>query len=120
MMSGKVKKKWLTKFETSGQQESPDYNETIKYFKKFVDKTSYVKMFNLGISPQGREIKYLVVAKGKEFTPAKAKKSKKVIVLVQNGIHPGEIAGKDASMLLLREILISKEQEHLLDNVNPN
>ena len=117
MMSGKVKKKWLTKFETSGQQESPDYNETTKYFKKFVDKTSYVKMFNLGISPQGREIKYLVVAKGKEFTPAKAKKSKKVIVLVQNGIHPGEIAGKDASMLLLREILISKEQEHLLDNV---
>lgn len=38
-------------------------------------------------------------------------------MLIQNGIHPGEIEGKDACMLLLREILITKEKEHLLDNI---
>ncbi len=90
---------------------------SIRYFQKFVDSTSYARMLTMGISPQGREIKYLVVTKGKEFTPAKAVKSKKAIILIQNGIHPGEIAGKDASMIFLREILITKEKEELLDNL---
>ncbi|OGV02605.1 MAG: hypothetical protein A2330_11025, partial [Ignavibacteria bacterium RIFOXYB2_FULL_36_7] len=37
--------------------------------------------------------------------------------LIINGIHSGEIEGKDASMILLREILVTKEKEKMLDNV---
>ncbi|WP_348260087.1 M14 family zinc carboxypeptidase, partial [Salmonella enterica] len=36
---------------------------------------------------------------------------------IENGIHAGEIEGKDASMILLREILITKEKRELIDNV---
>jgi hypothetical protein len=110
-------KDWLTLFEKSNQQKSPNYQETISYFQKFVDKTSYCKMFTFGISPQGREIKCLVVAGNEEFTPEKAKKSGKAIILIQNGIHSGEIEGKDACMLLLREMLVKKEKFNLLKNV---
>ena len=39
--------------------------------------------------------------KRQAFTPEQAKKSGKAIVLIQNGIHPGEIEGKDACMLCL-------------------
>jgi hypothetical protein len=39
------------------------------------------------------------------------------VVLIQNVIHGGEMEGKDAWMLLLREILITKELEHLLDHL---
>src|SRR3990170_5745342 len=108
---------WLTLFEKSSQQKSPSYRETISYFKKFVDKTPYAKMFTIGISPQGREIKYLVVTGNEEFTPEKAKKSGKAIVLIQNGVHSGEIEGKDACMLLLRDMLVTKEKFHLLKNL---
>jgi len=111
-----IRKDWLTHFEKSNQLESPDYENTLKYFKKFVDKTPYVKMQNIEISPQGRELKVIIVSKDKAFTPEQAKKTGKAIVLIQNGIHPGEIEGKDACMLLLREILITKEKEHYLDN----
>ncbi len=65
----------------------------------------------------GRDINCLIVSKANHFTPQKAKRSGKAIILIQNGIHPGEIEGKDASMLLLREILITKEKKHLLDNL---
>ena len=71
----------------------------------------------LELSPQGRELKCLVIAGKGEFTPEKAKKSGKAIVLIQNGIHSGEIEGKDACMLLLREMLITKEKFNLLKNV---
>jgi len=113
----KFSNEWLTLFEKSNQQKSPSYQETISYFKKFEDKTPYARMFTIGVSPQGREIKCLVVARNGEFTPNEAKKSGKAIVLIQNGIHAGEIEGKDACMLLLRDILITKEKFNLLKNV---
>lgn len=108
---------WLTHFEKSNQLESPDYDSTLKYFQKFADKTLYVKINTIGTTPQGRELKVIIISKDKAFTPEQAKKTGKAIVLIQNGIHPGEVEGKDACMLLLREILITKEKESLLDNV---
>ena len=107
---------WLTHFERSSQLESPDYENTLKYFQKFADKTPYVKIQTIGTTPQGRELKIIIVSKDKAFTPEQAKKIGKAIILIQNGIHPGEVEGKDACMLLLREILVTKEKSHLLDN----
>jgi hypothetical protein len=108
---------WITGYERSGFLRSPRYAESIKFFKKFAEKTPSAKMIQMGISPQGRSIECLIIARGKEFSPEKAKKSGKAIVLIQNGVHAGEIEGKDACMLLLRDILVSKEKFHLLDNL---
>lgn len=108
---------WLTHFEKSGMTESPDYNSSIKYFEKFEKNFPFVKIRTIGLTPQGRELKVIIVSKDKAFTPQQAKKTSKAIVLIQNGIHPGEIEGKDACMLLLREILVTKEKYHLLDNL---
>ncbi|MBK6913415.1 MAG: hypothetical protein IPH11_07040 [Ignavibacteriales bacterium] len=113
----KIPQQWLTHFENSNFLESPNYSDTIKYFQKFEVESPYAKLLTIGISPQRREIKLLVISKGNEFTPEEAAKSSKAVVLIQNGIHPGEIEGKDACMLLLREILITKEKEYLLDNI---
>jgi hypothetical protein len=38
-------------------------------------------------------------------------------VLVQNGIHAGEIEGKDASLMLLRDIAGCHKYDALLDSV---
>ncbi|AFH48247.1 Putative carboxypeptidase [Ignavibacterium album JCM 16511] len=108
---------WLTHFEKSGMTESPDYNSTIKYFEKFEKNFPYVKIKDIGLTPQGRKLKVVIVSKDKAFTPQQAKKTKKAVVLIQNGIHPGEIEGKDACMLLLREILVTKEKSNLLNNL---
>ncbi len=116
MQKKNISKDWLTHFEKSNQQESPDYENTLKYFQKFVHSSPYVKIKTIGLTPQGRELKVIIVSKDKAFAPEQAKKTGKAIVLIQNGIHPGEVEGKDACMLLLREILITKEKQSLLDN----
>ncbi|MBU2506200.1 MAG: carboxypeptidase [Bacteroidetes bacterium] len=108
---------WITKFEASNYSESPDYEESMGYFQRIADNSEYAQMRSMGKSPQGRELYYVIVSKDKCFNYASAKKSGKPIVLVQNGIHAGEISGKDASMLLLREILITKKKAALIDNV---
>ena len=108
---------WLTKFEKSGFVSTADYTETMQYFKNLADNSDYAELFSFGISPQGRELNCIVVSKDKDFTPEDIKKNNKPIVLIINGIHAGEIEGKDASKILLREILITKEKEFLIDNV---
>ena len=113
----KLHTRWITHYEKSGCLRSPRYAETLAYFKQFEKYTPYAKMFSIGRSPQGRSIECIVISKDKEFTPAKAQKSGKAVIVIQNGIHSGEIEGKDACMILLREILITKEKFHLLDNL---
>jgi len=108
---------WETKFEKSDSLETPRYKETMDYFHQFAEYTDCAKMFSFGTSPQGRDLNCLIISKGKAFTPEEAKKTGKPVILIINGIHSGEIEGKDACMLLLREILITKEKQNYLDDV---
>jgi len=107
---------WKTYFEKSNYLETPRYDETINYFKKFERHSPYAKMISIGKSAEGRDIYVLIVSKDRAFTPELARKTNKPIVFIQNGIHAGEIDGKDASMILLREILITKEKANYIDN----
>lgn len=111
-----IPKGWATFFETSGYMETPRYDEAIAYFNKLAQNSPFAKMLPIGTSAQGRTIYCFIAARNKEFTPEEAHRSGKAIVLLNNGIHAGEIEGKDASMMLLRDILITKEKEYLLDN----
>jgi hypothetical protein len=108
---------WLTYFEKSGYLETPRYVETMEYFRKLDRSSLHANLYSFGVSPQGRELYCMVVSKDEAFTPADIRRSGKPVILIVNGIHSGEIEGKDASMLLLREILVTKEKESLLDNV---
>jgi hypothetical protein len=108
----------LTHFEKSDYLETPRYNESMDYFRKLSDESDYATMFSFGVSPQGRDLIYVAVSKDKSFQPVDLANRTKPVILIVNGIHSGEIGGKDASMILLREILITKEQEHFLDNVD--
>ena len=51
------------------------------------------------------------------FTPEGARAAKLPVVLVQAGIHPGEIEGKDAGLMLLRDFAVTGKIPHLLDHV---
>ncbi len=108
---------WQTKFEKSNYLETDNYESTINYFKQLEVYSDYAKLIKIGISPQGRDIYSLIINKDKIFDLKEISKSFKSIVLIQNGIHAGEIEGKDACMLLLRDILITKTKEDLLKNV---
>ncbi|NUM69279.1 MAG: M14 family metallopeptidase [Ignavibacteriaceae bacterium] len=107
---------WETHFEKSGYLETPSYNTTIEYFTRLADKSPFAKIVNFGVSHQGRDLKCLICSSTKEIQPKKAKRSGRAIIFIQAGIHAGEIEGKDASMLLLRDIIVTREKEHLLEN----
>ena len=109
-------KNWETIFESSGFMATPRYDESMSYFSRLEKETPFAKFISIGKSPQQRDLNLLIVSNDKAYTPAAAKLTNKPIILIVNGIHSGEIEGKDACMLLLRDILVTKNQQSLLDN----
>lgn len=64
-----------------------------------------VSAITFGTSAEGRELQALVVTRTGALTPEQAKERNIPVVLVQGGIHAGEIDGKDAGYLALRQML---------------
>jgi hypothetical protein len=110
-------KAYLTDFERSNYLETGTYDATVALWKKFEKASPFVKLLDIGRTPQGRTLYVCVVSKDKAFTPKAAEKTGKPVVFIQNGIHPGEISGKDATSMLLRDILVTKRHAAILDSV---
>ncbi len=108
---------WNTFFELSGYKGTSSYDQTLQYFQKFENKFPEVRIINFGKSPQGRDLYCVIVSKDMAFTPEEVKLTRKPVVMINSGIHGGEIEGKDASMLLLRDILVTGEKKYLLDSL---
>lgn len=104
---------WVTAFETDPAHDfSPDYADTRAWFDRLDAASDLIRIEQFGVSPEGRPI-YAVIASrdGAAFDPSKP------VLLAQAGIHPGEIDGKDAGMMLLRDIAFYGKDD-LLDRVN--
>jgi murein tripeptide amidase MpaA len=108
---------WITPTEQSNFKTTPSYDETISWFKKLTDATPLLKMVEIGTSVEGRTIYMIVGSNSSNFDPEALKKSGKPILFAQAGIHSGEIDGKDAGMMLLRDIAFGGKS-NLLDKVN--
>jgi hypothetical protein len=87
---------WITPSERTGLIASPSYAETRAFAEKMVAASPLLKLEIFGKTPQGREM-FAIIAR-KSGTPAKP------VLLAQGGIHSGEIDGKDAGLMLLRDI----------------
>jgi murein tripeptide amidase MpaA len=111
-----VPEKWLTYYEQSGFKKTSRYKETMEYCRRLEKASPWIKVTSFGRSPEGRDLPLVVVSSDKAFDPAKASKTDKAVILIQNGIHSGEIEGKDACLMLMRDIAITKTKASLLDH----
>ena len=109
---------WTTPAEATRFETTPTYAETHAYLQRLVEAApEQLRLTRFGVSPEGRDLMLVVAAKDGEFTPAAARASGKEIVLVQAGIHAGEIEGKDAGLMLLRDLTVGAKHANLLDHV---
>jgi hypothetical protein len=107
---------WETPYEKSAFLETPRYRETIDYLKRLEKASPWIRVTSFGTSGEGRDLVLVIASKDKTFDAAAAHRTGKAIVLLQAGIHAGEIDGKDAGMMLLRDMAVTKSRAALLDN----
>jgi hypothetical protein len=97
-----------TRFEQSSGKESPTYHEIISWWQQLDKQSDQVKLFTMGMTDAGFPLHLALVSADKDFNLESLRKKNKRVILINNGIHPGEPDGIDASMLLVRDIAINK------------
>jgi murein tripeptide amidase MpaA len=108
---------WITPSERTGLTETPGYDATVAYLKKLDKASPLISLREFGRTAQGRSLYLVVAAKDRAFTPQAARKTGRPSLLVQAGIHSGEIDGKDAGLMLLRDIAL-RNKASLLEGAN--
>lgn len=99
-----------TLFERSKGKQSPPYHEIIKWWQDLDALSGKVKMLTMGPTDAGFPLHLVVVANNGDHNFENIRKNNKRILLINNGIHPGEPDGIDASMLLVRDIVAGKSR----------
>ncbi|HEY0335389.1 MAG TPA: M14 family metallopeptidase [Stenotrophomonas sp.] len=104
--------------ERSGFQDTGRYDEVIALCDAFAARwPNAVRCIEFGTTPEGRPMKALVASTSGALDPQAAAARGLPVVLIQGGIHAGEIDGKDAGFLALRQILEGKAAHGALDEV---
>ncbi len=92
---------------------TPTYSELIDYYKDLDSNSSYMELQKWGMTDSGEPLHLLIVNKDQVFDPSQFDENK-VVLLINNGIHPGEPCGVNASLQMAKRL---SRVEFIPDNV---
>lgn len=104
-----------TTAEASDFKSTSSYEEVMSFCRELDQRSERVHLVVFGKSFEGRELPLLVVTDPPVSTPAKLDRSKLTVLMMAN-IHAGEVCGKEAGLMLARELAAG--QIGVLDRVN--
>jgi hypothetical protein len=109
---------WTTPAEASDYRSTPDYATTLAFLERLAAAhPGRLRLETFGTSGEGRELKVAIASRDGVFDPEAIHRSGRVVLLVQNAIHAGEMDGKDACLALLRDLLVAPGRDALLRRV---
>lgn len=97
-----------THFEKTKGLETATYNQTIEFYSNLANVYSEISLESIGETDSGEPLHIVTLNRNSVFDFSEIRKSNKRILLINNGIHPGESDGIDATMMLFRDIVQGK------------
>lgn len=88
--------------------ETVTYNEAIDIYTRLAEFYPEAKLIEYGLTDIGKPLHLFVISEDGDFDPESIRKKNKRIVFINNGIHPGEPCGIDASIQYADDILKNK------------
>jgi murein tripeptide amidase MpaA len=108
---------WITPAEKTGLTGTPNYEDTIVWLNQLAEASPHIALETLGVTAAGRKLVAVIASIDGTGNMMELPGSGRPTLLAQAGIHSGEIDGKDAGMMLLRDIAFGGKA-HLLDRAN--
>ncbi len=109
---------WITPAEVSDLTATPGYDETISWLQKLVAFAPELEMVSIGKSLQGRDFWMVIASAEQAFSSEAMQATGKPLLIAHSGIHAGEIDGKDAGLMLLRDMTVAEKRKDLLAKTN--
>lgn len=94
----------LTPYEKGNKNQSTTYEECISFYQLLETNSDKIEMRTMGLTDSGKPLHIIVFSENKNFSF----NQNKAVLLINNGIHPGEPDGIDATMMLMRDLAIAK------------
>ncbi len=110
----------LTRAEATDYQETSRHQDVLAFCDALAAESELVHRSSFGTSGEGQDLVYLVVSDRRCFSPERAAKLGKVVVLVEANIHAGEVEGKEMILALCRDLVrgeLGKTGERILREV---
>jgi dipeptidyl-peptidase 4 len=101
----------LTIAEASNDRKTATHQQVLAFSRELAERSLLVHLSTIGTSHEERDIPLLVIADPPVASADEAKKSGKPIVLLLGGIHAGECDGKEALLMLARELVLEDDGE---------
>lgn len=101
--------------EKSEFLKTSSYDDVSNFLAQLKLRSKEIYLISMGKSFEGKEIPVAVLSRPLVSTAEEAKASGRPVIYVQGNIHGGEVEGKEALMMLMREILLG-DKNYLLDN----
>ncbi|RZP04531.1 MAG: hypothetical protein EVA43_01720 [Flavobacteriales bacterium] len=99
---------FTTVFEKTAGLETATYPEVINFYKQLAADYSSIALYEMGATDSGHPLHLVTFNPNRSFESEFKTDEKQNILLINNGIHPGESDGIDASMMLLRDLAQQK------------
>jgi dipeptidyl aminopeptidase/acylaminoacyl peptidase len=106
----------LTVAERSDYRATARHAEVVEFCQKLAQLSPLVRLGELGATFEGRKLPLLIIADPPIATAEEAAKTNKLVIYAQGNIHAGEVDGKEALLMLARELALAKERP-LLKNL---
>lgn len=108
---------WITPAEQTGLSDTPNYDATVAWLQRLCAASPMLRLQEFGRTAQGRVLWVVLASKEGAPTLAALAANGRPTLLAQAGIHSGEIDGKDAGLMLLRDLAFGGKAT-LLDRAN--
>jgi len=106
-----------TPYENGNSNQTTTHAACIAWYQQLAKAhNKLVKIDSVGITDSGRPLHGVIISTG-GFDSATVRKNRRAVVFINNGIHPGEPEGIDASMQLARELVTQAEKRALLSQI---
>ncbi|MCX6557504.1 MAG: M14 family metallopeptidase, partial [Candidatus Aminicenantes bacterium] len=98
----------LTVAESSHYTKTSLYDDVMSFLYQVQKKSDVIKILTLTTSSEGRLIPLVVLSKEKVGRPADLQTAGKPAMLIMANIHAGEVEGKEASLMLIRDVALGR------------
>jgi len=106
----------VTPVERSGFTRTATYDEVNAFLAHLSERSERIRLGSIGRTNEGREIPLAIIADPPIDSPERARSDERMVVLLFGNIHAGEVCGKDALLMLARELALG-DRPDLLDDL---
>lgn len=106
----------FTVAEQSNYKSTANYQQVMAMIETLDQQSDRLKVENIGQTIEGRDIPLMILADPMPSSPEELTHDDRAVIYVQANIHAGEVEGKEASLMLARD-LVSNQHKEVFDNL---